>query len=242
MPDHHYENKKLAAIYDIDSPWSIDRDFYLALAGPEKKTILDLGCGTGLICEAYAAQGHDVTGVDPSRAMLDVARQKQHGDQIEWVQSFSQTYQSDKRFDLIIMTGHAFQVLIDDADIQATCDVMRRHLKPNGIVVFESRNPHIDWAKNWNYDMDLQLPDYVVHESRRFLKMENEHMTFELTYRFPDENLVSESSLRFLPKDSIVEHLSKSGLQVKNILGDWDGSTFDERKSHEIIIIAKIAD
>ena len=34
MPDDHYENPRLAEIYDVSSPWSIDRDFYLSLAGP----------------------------------------------------------------------------------------------------------------------------------------------------------------------------------------------------------------
>lgn len=74
MPDLHNENPLLAELYDIDSGWSEDRRYYLDLAGQEPKSILDLGCGTGLLCDAYAAAGHRVTGVDPAKAMLDVAR------------------------------------------------------------------------------------------------------------------------------------------------------------------------
>jgi hypothetical protein len=40
MPDKHYLNWKLAEIYDLDSPWSIDRDFYLSLAGAPPQRIL----------------------------------------------------------------------------------------------------------------------------------------------------------------------------------------------------------
>lgn len=36
-----------------------------------RSTLLDLGCGTGVITKALAALGHDVTGVDISQAMLD---------------------------------------------------------------------------------------------------------------------------------------------------------------------------
>ena len=54
MPDTHYEHPRLAAIYDLSSGWSEDRDFYLELAGDTPSWILDLGCGTGLICRAYA--------------------------------------------------------------------------------------------------------------------------------------------------------------------------------------------
>ncbi len=109
MPDTHYEHPRLADIYDRHCPWSVDRDFYLSLAGPSQQNILDLGCGTGLLCNAYAAKGHDVTGVDPALPMLDVARRKPSGEMIEWVHSFAENYRSDKRFDLIIMTGMRFK-------------------------------------------------------------------------------------------------------------------------------------
>ncbi len=237
MPDHHYVNSKLAEIYDLDSGWSADRDFYLSLAGPQRQTILDLGCGTGLLCNAYAAKDHDVTGVDPSPAMLEVARRKSHGDQIEWVQSFAQTYKSDKLFDLIIMTGHAFQVLLEDSDVLETFSTMRKHLKRDGSVVFESRNPLIDWEQQWNYDMVLELPTSRIQEARRFLKMENDRMKFELRYQFPDETLVSASELRFFSRKDIEERLNASGLFVNNVMGDWDGKPFDERSSQEMIFI-----
>jgi ubiquinone/menaquinone biosynthesis C-methylase UbiE len=242
MPDAHYDNPQLAKLYDFDSPWSIDRDFYLSLAVKTRQSILDLGCGTGLLCNAYAAINHDVTGVDPSAAMLSVARQKPHGEDIEWVQSNAQTYQSGKLFDLIIMTGHAFQVLLEDADIQATFAVMRKHLKFDGAVVFESRNPEIDWSKKWNYEMLLQLPGTAVYESRRFMKMDKERMTFELRYQFPDETIVSESELRFLSKGAIEEQLVASGLSVVKVLGDWSGNPFKSHTSREMIFFASSAE
>ncbi len=239
VPDNHYENLKLAEIYDMDSGWSVDRDFYLALAGPERQSILDLGCGTGLLCDAYAAKRHSVTGVDPSSAMLEVARRKPQGKDIEWVQSFAQTFQSDKNFNLIIMTGHAFQVLLDDSYILATFSVIKKQLAPDGIAVFESRNPAIDWAKQWDYEMELALPELVVRESRRFLSMENDRMKFELQYQFPDETLVSLSELRFQSAKEIEDKLVSSGLVVEKLLGDWDGSKFDAATSEEMIFVVK---
>ena len=150
MPDLHYEEPSLAELYDLDSGWSVDRDFYLALAGAAPQRILDLGCGTGLLCDAYAALGHSVTGADPAKAMLDVARQKPNGEKIEWVLSSAQDFRSPKRFDLIIMTGHAFQVFLEASDVLATFATMRQHLAPGGLIVFESRNPAIDWPARWN--------------------------------------------------------------------------------------------
>lgn len=238
MLDTHYQNSKLAEIYDLDSPWSVDRDFYLSLAGPSPISILDIGCGTGLLCDAYAARGHNVTGVDPSAAMLEVARRKPNGDKIDWVQAFAQTYQSEKQFDLIIMTGHAFQVLLEDTEVLSAFTVIRKHLKPDGQFVFESRNPAFDWASAWNYDMELNLPECAVLESRRFKSMDNDRMTFELKYQFPNEVLVSESELRFWSRKDIEERLLKCELRVDRVLGDWGGKPFDQNNSHEMIFIA----
>lgn len=153
MLDNHYVNPRLAAIYDLDSGWSADRDFYLNLAGPAVMRILDLGCGTGLICNAYAERGHLVTGLDPSATMLAQARQKPWGSRIEWIESRAQNYQSHKKFDLIIMTGHAFQVLLEEEDLEATMATMANHLAAAGKIVFESRNPRIDWAQRWDYEI-----------------------------------------------------------------------------------------
>ncbi|HNB23941.1 MAG TPA: methyltransferase domain-containing protein [Candidatus Melainabacteria bacterium] len=240
MPDNHYENPKLAAIYDSDSGWSVDRDFYLALAGEPPQKILDLGCGTGLLCDAYAALGHDVTGVDPAAAMLEVARSKPHGDKIQWIQSFAQTFNSDGSFDLIIMTGHAFQVLVEDAHIHDVFSVIRKHLKSDGRFVFESRNPFIDWASQWNYSMNLQLPGQTVRESRKFLSLKNGRMQFELKYEFPDETLLSTSELRFSNASEIENQLNSAGLKVHSLLGDWDGAAFNESISEEMIFVVKL--
>jgi ubiquinone/menaquinone biosynthesis C-methylase UbiE len=240
MPDKHYENSRLVKLYDLDSPWSIDRDFYLSLAGMPPQRILDLGCGTGLLPDAYAAKGHEVTGVDPSPAMLEMARRKPHGRRIEWVESCAQSYQSNTRFDLIVMTGHAFQVLLDDSDIMATLGVMRRHLKQTGRVVFESRNPSIDWANQWNYEMVFEHGGEVIRESRRFTKIENGRMTFELLYEFPDESLVSTSELRFLYREEIEERVIASGLRVDKLFGGWHFERFDAVSSPEMIFFLRL--
>jgi len=90
--------------------------------------VLDLGCGTGTLCCALAVGGHRVVGVEPSMAMLAVARSKPFAERVEWVQSSAQAYRSQRRFELIVMTGHVFQVFLTDAEVLAALETMRRHL------------------------------------------------------------------------------------------------------------------
>jgi SAM-dependent methyltransferase len=53
-------------------------------------TLVDLGCGTGLLVTAAAAEAARVVGVDPSPAMLEVARRRSA--EVEWVEAGFLTY------------------------------------------------------------------------------------------------------------------------------------------------------
>jgi 2-polyprenyl-3-methyl-5-hydroxy-6-metoxy-1,4-benzoquinol methylase len=238
-PDLHYTDPRLARLYDQDCGWGMDNEFYFSLAGRAPQRILDLGCGTGILCNAYAAQGHVVTGLDPAAAMLEVARAKPHAPRITWVHATAQSFDSPHRFDLIVMTGHAFQVLLDDADIAATFAVMRNHLAPGGTIAFETRNPHIDWAHRWDGLIRDHLRDgQPVRQSHAVIDRSADRITFDTTYAFPDATLISTSTLRFPSHAAVTAMLYACGLQVGSVFGDWRRSTFNADMSEEMIFIA----
>ncbi|TIO54197.1 MAG: class I SAM-dependent methyltransferase [Mesorhizobium sp.] len=239
MPDLHYEHPDLAGIYDLDSGWSVDRDFYLDLASGGPKQILDLGCGTGLLCDAYASLGHDVTGVDPAKAMLDVAKTRPYGPIVNWVEATAQTFKADKKFDLIVMTGHAFQVFLEDADILAVFATMRGHLAENGIIAFETRNPVVDWKGRWEGETELRSDDQAIHQSRIILQQDAKRISFETHYRFPGKTLTSFSKLLFLTRIEIEDRLRRCGLNAKAVFGSWDKQPFDDETSDEMIFIVE---
>lgn len=238
MIDEHYINPRLAAIYDLNCGWSEDRDFYLRLARPEPERILDLGCGTGLLADAYAARGHLVTGLDPAPAMLEVARQKRFGSEIEWVLARAEDYRSGARYDLIVSTGHAFQVLLDDAAVDRTFAMVTRNLARDGRFVFESRNPAVDWSARWDYAVQEVDAAGAHHtETRIFLGREGEFVRFEQRFAFADETLVSTSTLRFMDRAAIEARLAAAGLRVEAVLGDWQGAPFDGSQDEMIFLV-----
>lgn len=240
IADEHYERPELAELYDLDSPWSVDRDYYLSLAPDHPIAILDVGCGTGLLADAYARRGHEVTGIDPSEAMLDVARRKPNGGAVEWVCSSAQDYRSDKRFELIVMTGNAFQVFLDEAGALGALKTMSRHLKPGGRVVFETRNPALDWSTRLFGDIVLELEDQAVVEERRLLRMDGPVMHFELIYRFPETAVKAESRIRFWDVPEVEAMAAAAGLAVREVQGDWNGDKFDRRRSEEMVFLLNL--
>ena len=242
-PDRQFSDQRLADLYDLGNAGSEDRDFYLSLAGDTPKDILDLGCGTGVLTRSYARAGHRVVGVDPAEAMLKVARRASPSDGIEWVQASAEGFRSDQRFDLIIMTGHAFQVLLTDEHVDAALQTMRRHLKPNGVAVFESRNPNIDWDTVWAREYVMETSSGDVRAARRMTDASRapEYLSFAWDYHFSDDLVTSESTLRFMSWARICEAARQAGLQLESCFGDWDETEFDPVQSREMIFKFRLA-
>ncbi|MBA3909268.1 MAG: class I SAM-dependent methyltransferase [Rhodobacter sp.] len=238
-PDLHYTDPRLAQLYDLENGWGPDSAFYLSLAGPIPCEILDLGCGTGILSDGYAALGHRVTGVDPAPAMLAVARQKPQARRIRWIASTAQSFRSDRRFDLIVMTGHAFQVLVTDAEITATFSVMRDHLAPGGRIAFETRNPAINWAQRWNgATWQYQVSGETIRRSYEVQSVSAQRIRFTTHYTFLNGSLTSTSTLRFASYDTVDTLLRASGFQVRSVFGDWSLGPLDRAASEEMIFVA----
>ena len=238
-----YQLPQIAEIYDFVHPRAQDTDFYLSLAGPRSCSVLDLGCGTGTLCCALAERGHRVTGVDPAAAMLAVARRKPHAEQVEWVESSAQNYKGHRRFDLIAMTGHAFQILLTDLDTLAVLETMRSHLNERGRVAFETRNPRVDWAGEWAARPPLvrMSPGGQLLETFEITGQDGEFISFQTSYRFPQGTLTTGSTLRFPSREHVEALITRSGLVVRDVLGDWNAGPFEAARSREIIFVSEIA-
>ena len=238
-----YQHTEIAEIYDLINPRAEDTDFYLSLAGLDPGSVLDLGCGTGTLCCAFAERGHRVTGVDPAAAMLAVARRKPHAEQVEWVESSAQSYKVDRRFDLVVMTGHAFQCLLTDADVLAVLETMRDHLKDLGRAAFEIRNPRLDWVGEWARRPPLvhRFSGGQLSEMLEITGQDGEFISFRTSYRLPHQTLSTNSTLRFPSRERVEALIERSGLVIRDVFGDWDASPFEVARSREMILVAQLA-
>ena len=84
--DLHYVDPRLVAMYEDANGRGPDTEFFLGLASQvEAETILDLGCGTGLLTRELASKHRRVVGVDPSAAMLDYGKRQPGAERVEWM-------------------------------------------------------------------------------------------------------------------------------------------------------------
>jgi SAM-dependent methyltransferase len=137
MPDL---DPRIVALYDGDNPDGPDHDFDRALAEEVgARSVIDLGCGTGMLTVSLARAGRRVVGVDPSAAMLEVARVRPGGDAVEWIHGDSRALPAGPS-DLAFLTGNVVQHIPDAEWIRTLAD-LRRALRAGGTLSFESRNP-----------------------------------------------------------------------------------------------------
>ena len=238
--DEHYLNPRLVDIYDFENPWAEDTDYYLSLATKNKMNILDLGCGTGILACAFSAKGHYVTGVDPSEQMLEQAKKKQGANKVKWVCSRAEDFCSNQRFDLIIMTGHVFQIFITDEEIQNILKTMRLHLSKEGIISFEVLNPSVKLWKNWTSDTCkiFTKDKETIKCWKEIISIEDTKVTFYNIYQFPDTVLKSQSTLGFRSHKDLKAKIEKEGFNISQAYGDWFQTPFTEN-SKEIIFVLK---
>jgi SAM-dependent methyltransferase len=247
MADLHFSDPVLAGLYDLFCPWDPRGDFgfYLPLVLAADR-VLDVGCGTGMLLRRARAEGHAgrLTGLDPAAAMLDVARADDAAGSIEWVLGdLSDSARRDSEFDLVVMTGHAFQVLTGDEQLRQALTAVRAALAPAGRFAFETRNPLAREWERWIAAAGVQVADragtVVTMTHQVDVPVTGDLVSFSSTYSSPDWTSPrrSRSTLRFLDAASLSSFLAASGLQIQEQYGDWDRSPL-RPDSPEIITIA----
>jgi SAM-dependent methyltransferase len=239
-----FSNPRLVALYETLNPFGDDSEFFCKQAKKSAaKTIIDLGCGTGLLTVELAKRGHRMTGIEPSEAMLAIARAKPFADQVKWIQgSFEQM--DGLQADMVLMTSHVAQFFLDEREWRAMLQAAYKALNPSGHLVFDIRQPtnppFAGWPTQDNRRKFENTAAGTVEWWFELLGLDNKRVRYELHYFFvrSGDKIVSVNEVAFRAQDEIAEALSNGGFEIKTIYGDWDGSPAAPT-SPEMIFVAK---
>lgn len=241
MVDRLFREPSLAELYDAFCVGRRDFDFYLPLV-MSAASVLDVGCGTGELLRLARRSGQTgrLCGLDPADAMLDQARKQRD---VEWVLGDLTSVDWEREFDLIVMTGHAFQVLIEDDEIRDALDAIRSALTDDGRFVFETRNPRVREWETWVPENAVTVEHggkavTLAHQVEQ--PMMGDVVSFTATFSSPswERPQVSRSTLRFISKDKLLRFLDGAGLVIEEQFGDWDRQPLSS-ESPEIITVAR---
>lgn len=218
-----YDPRQIA-LYDEDNPDGPDHDFYRDLAHQiDAGSIVDLGCGTGMLTVTLAAPGRSVVGVDPSTSMIDYARRRTGGELVTWVVGDSRAIEGNHH-DLALMTGNVAQH-IPETNWPRTLADLAGALRPGGVLAFETRNPAVRaweaWAAATPTSRDTADGELVEW-------FEVEHDPSDVVTLVSCTRLVETGEVRrhtqlltFRERGEVEAALAGAGFEVEVVYGDW---------------------
>lgn len=106
---------------------------------------LDVGCGTGVLAGRLAELGFEMTGIDPSKAMLDVLERRAPEVRSVLGSGIELPFKSDG-FDLVL-TVAALHHIAEPRAVRSTLAEMVRVCRPGGRIVVWDHNPRNPYWK-----------------------------------------------------------------------------------------------
>ena len=105
---------------------------------PPTKTVLDIGCGTGLHDIELAKLRYDVTGLDISNEMIYIAKSRNtFQDSLSFIADPELTFNSKIKYDTVVSLFHVTSYQSNAEKFDSFFDIVSRNVKKDGIFIFD---------------------------------------------------------------------------------------------------------
>ena len=197
-------------------------------------TILEVGCGSGMLARRFLANGYDYLGLDLYNEMLDIARREVLSDR--FLQCDMRNLSFDQQFDAILVTGRSLAYVIDNQGIIDTLQGVHKSLKENGSFVFGV------FDANQIFDNFNDFEQNIEHNGKKIRRIS--HLEKNLTtgwtydwfakYIIEKGNEISEfddiTTLRAFTRDEIQLFMKLNGFVIEEIIEEGKAFTIVAKK------------
>jgi SAM-dependent methyltransferase len=250
-----------AELYDYVQPYATrgDVQFYVDTAKEANGRVLEIACGTGRILLPTAEAGVEITGLDNSKSMLDILRDKlsqspkQVQDKVHLEFGDMRNFDLGEQFDLITMPFRPFQHMLTVEDQMACLRTVRKHLKQNGRFVFDVFNPSIPGLADEQKLASAQAePEVTMPDGRRFIR----------THRFAKKDFFTQINdlelihdviapdgthtqsvfafqMRYIFRYELEHLLARCGFAIEALYAGFDKAAYGERYPGDLVVVAR---
>ena len=251
MEDKRY-NEDYVADYDFFNEgknYKEECDFlkqaFQKFSNNEAKTILDIGCGTGLHTKELTSEGFEVTGLDLSEQMIKKA--KERNPKSNFFIGNMANFDINKKFDTCICMFSSIGYLTTNKEIEGFFNSVKKHLKQDGLLIIDCWNglcvmnelptSREKRAKRSNIE--------VVRTSYPTLKAE-EHLN-DINFKvkvYKDNNLEREYTehhiVRFFFPQELKKYISDAGFELLKVCPSYNINQDIDEKCWNMVLIAKL--
>lgn len=234
----------IAPLYDRvngDVDYSLWADFIEKIIereyrGAERELVLDLGCGTGRMTLELAKRGYDMTGIDYSVEMLDIARQNAYdlgiSDKVLWLCQDIRDFELYGTVGVAVSCLDTINHLTSPADLSQCFSLVHNYLSNDGLFIFDINGKH-------KFETLYANESYVMEDEGSFCVWQNFYneksrlcdfyiTLFEENEDGSYERYDEEQRERMYTLRSIKKALADHGFEFIGAYGDFDFTPADD--------------
>ncbi len=214
-----------------------------------KRSVIDLGCGTGEHSRFLAGEGFRALGLDRSESMLAKAQEKPLGPNLRFVLGEIQNLKEvvPDRFGAAISLGNTLVHLTERQDLERAFTSLAQVLEPGGIFLFQILNYERIFEKNIRH-LPLnfrQEEDGEVIFIRLMELLEEGKVRFcPTTLKYnpladPPVQVVRSrmTQLRGWRRADLIPLLQSVGFSILSMHGDMKGGPFETEMSQDLVMV-----
>lgn len=244
----------IAPFYDMEhAHFGEDLDMYSNFAELCGGKILELACGSGRVLLPLAQDGYEVTGVDTSAQMLDMARQTLQeagvAGQCTLVQQDMCTLELGQKFRLAFIALGSFAHITARRRQQQALAAIRAHLSPGATFIVDISNAdaryleglsgHMLHQGTWHLDDGTLLTHFLSPAAS------TEQHLLELTHFYdkhkqggPVQRTTVTTHLYLFERGEMELLLEQAGFAINAVYGDYDLTPY-HLESNRMICVAE---
>jgi SAM-dependent methyltransferase len=234
---------------DIDySLWAdfiekiIEREYRLG----KPELILDLACGTGRMTRELARRGYDMTGVDNSVEMLDIARNSSAEYDILWLCQDMSEFELYGTVDVTVSCLDSINHITDTKKLKKCFELVHNYLIPDGLFIFDL---------NTRYKFENVYSDntFVMETDKNYCVWQNYYSKKGGTCDFYITVFSQDEDGRYERQEAVdreraysLKHISRllsdAGFETVDIYGDYDFNQADGNDERVYVVARCIKD
>jgi len=147
-------------------------------------SLMDVACGEGSFAIAMSRMGYQVTGVDQSPQMIDLAKHQaqQEGENVRFLVGDMCSMNFESEFDLVTCFFDSLNYLLTIQELYQTFQNIYKALNPGGFFIFDMNTIYglaVEWMRQESY-IQNQTEDFIEFHKHSF-DYENLIATVEIT-------------------------------------------------------------
>ncbi|MFB0502959.1 MAG: class I SAM-dependent methyltransferase [Candidatus Bathyarchaeia archaeon] len=237
--------------YDLFAQ-SDDIDFYKELAAKRGRRALELGVGTGRVAIELAKAGVTVWGIDNSKYMLSVARQKLRKEcsavrrRVKLMPGDMRNFRLKETFPLVYIPSSTFEHCITQEDQRNCLTCVFNAMETKGILAFDISQPTDEKPEGswWVDRKEVGVEEEVVRTIFSRRKPETNIVSVNLFFESYRKGKLKEKyceygEARISAKKDIQDLLEDLGFRVDNVYGSFDRAPYSPKSPKVIFISSK---